>query len=997
MSSKRIVRRLLSALLIYCAVTSPTSVHSQSLSWDLLIDDSPMLDTKPIASAIDGSGAAVVVSQTFNGTHFAILVKKISSSGATVWSTAFDATTSGDDFASAVTLDSSGNVYVCGKSDSPGTGFDVLVFKLNASNGSLLWHYTEDGNGGLDDEGLDIITDTNGGVTIVGYSGNGYYLSRRSAQLGTLIWDDISFSSSTWHTKFLKVNLTNNGQIKILASYGNVGGNLNFTQVHTFGLSAGNSFGFSYWSMSNLGLGFGPDYPVDFVVNPSNGDAYVIGYNDAHCFLLATGNPMGTLIGSWPRNNGSGQPTAIDRSSNGEIVVVGYEDLAPGIGVIEAAYTRFYLEQGILMWTESYPNYAESRATDVAIIGGQTTVLLTACTSDDCSVVVQRHTSNGNLAPNFPVVYESQNYSSNLLNEYSLSIHLNNLNSFHIFGGVESNSDSGEENTILAKYCTYSGSVAITGPPTICQGSSAVFNASGGVGYSWSLNNNWLSGSSGGSTTVSVPISAQTGQYQLSVTGTDTQGCSQSTSIPFTVLNTPAAPTIQADGATSFCAGGSVVLMSSFNGTNLWTGNQETPNGSFTVSTQGNYTATAVNANGCSSPLSNSITVNVNAAPVVQFPQTTITSCGNFNLEANVSGGTPPYIYQWSNGASTSNVTIDSTTSISLQVEDQNGCFSGLEQAQITIVEVPDPPIIEATTALDVCAPETVQFISIPNQNVNWHLDNEFVSSSSTLTLNTGSGVVSATLTINGCDSDHSNQVAIAIHPETILNITPENPVLCSDSELTLTVASSIEISNYNWLDGLSDTNTLVVSESGTVTVETIDINGCSSTIEVVVLAADIPDAPTIEISQNGEFILSDVTSEHNWYFNGALIDGETGFVIYPELGGIYWATITVDGCESEQSNSIQWSTPINIDEVQHLSEMHIVRLTSEELSLEMPNSGFWIIELYDALGHLLLRESITGNTHTLVLNQFSRGCLFVVAYDATKDDLHRLKFLKLH
>ncbi|HEY5968773.1 MAG TPA: T9SS type A sorting domain-containing protein, partial [Chitinophagaceae bacterium] len=45
-------------------------------------------------------------------------------------------------------------------------------------------------------------------------------------------------------------------------------------------------------------------------------------------------------------------------------------------------------------------------------------------------------------------------------------------------------------------------------------------------------------------------------------------------------------------------------------------------------------------------------------------------------LQANVSGGTGPYSYNWSNGATTSSVTVSptTTTTYSLAVKDQNGC-----------------------------------------------------------------------------------------------------------------------------------------------------------------------------------------------------------------------------------------------------------------------------------------------------------------------------------
>jgi hypothetical protein len=48
----------------------------------------------------------------------------------------------------------------------------------------------------------------------------------------------------------------------------------------------------------------------------------------------------------------------------------------------------------------------------------------------------------------------------------------------------------------------------------------------------------------------------------------------------------------------------------------------------------------------------------------------------SLTLQANVSGGTGPYSYNWSNGATTSSVTVSPTasTTYSLAVKDQNGC-----------------------------------------------------------------------------------------------------------------------------------------------------------------------------------------------------------------------------------------------------------------------------------------------------------------------------------
>jgi len=58
-------------------------------------------------------------------------------------------------------------------------------------------------------------------------------------------------------------------------------------------------------------------------------------------------------------------------------------------------------------------------------------------------------------------------------------------------------------------------------------------------------------------------------------------------------------------------------------------------------------------------------------------------------LQANVSGGTAPYSYTWSNGATTSSTTVSpvATTSFSVNVKDQNGC-PGSASKTVNVVDV---------------------------------------------------------------------------------------------------------------------------------------------------------------------------------------------------------------------------------------------------------------------------------------------------------------------
>ena len=65
------------------------------------------------------------------------------------------------------------------------------------------------------------------------------------------------------------------------------------------------------------------------------------------------------------------------------------------------------------------------------------------------------------------------------------------------------------------------------------------------------------------------------------------------------------------------------------------------------------------------------------------------TPAKSLSLRANVTGGTSPYTYTWSNGSSTNTITVSPTanTTYSVMVQDQNGC-SGMTSKMVSVVDV---------------------------------------------------------------------------------------------------------------------------------------------------------------------------------------------------------------------------------------------------------------------------------------------------------------------
>jgi uncharacterized delta-60 repeat protein len=126
-------------------------------------------DNFAVALGIDGSGNVYVTGQSPGAKNYDAVTVKYDSAGQEQWIARYDG--GFDDYANALAVESSGNVYVTGGTVSPDPdfNFNFATIKYNPA-GQEEWAATYDGPANLDDSAAAITVDDSGSVYLTGGS-----------------------------------------------------------------------------------------------------------------------------------------------------------------------------------------------------------------------------------------------------------------------------------------------------------------------------------------------------------------------------------------------------------------------------------------------------------------------------------------------------------------------------------------------------------------------------------------------------------------------------------------------------------------------------------------------------------------------------------------------------------------------------------------------------------------------------------------------------------
>ena len=451
--------------------------------------------------------------------------------------------------------------------------------------------------------------------------------------------------------------------------------------------------------------------------------------------------------------------------------------------------------------------------------------------------------------------------------------------------------------------------VTATATAATCGGSNgtvttSVTGATGNFTYLWNT----------GATTANLTGLAA-GTYCVTVTGTN--GC---TGTACATVQSIGGPTLTVATTNVTCFGGTngAVNLSVANGTApytyLWSNGATTQDLNNVAANT--YCVTVTDAGGCIATICATVT---QPTVLALTATTTAATCGNQNgtVTLAVTGGTPNYTYQWSNGSTTQNLTALAAGTYCVTVTDANGCT---KTTCATVIQTGGPTL--STAIVNTTCGNNNGAINLTATGGATPYTYLWTNGATTEDLsNLAAGTYCVTVTeASGCTATACATIA----PSVALTATASStPAGCGVANGTITVVITGGQSapyTYNWSNGGNSGNgsaqtspfTIANLNAGTYSITITGTNGCTAVVNVVVsqssgISATASTTPVSCFGGSNGVITVDVTNgtpnyAYNWN-NGVTTGQGNGianepFNINNVTAGTYSITVTDgNGC----------------------------------------------------------------------------------------------------
>lgn len=528
---------------------------------------------------------------------------------------------------------------------------------------------------------------------------------------------------------------------------------------------------------------------------------------------------------------------------------------------------------------------------------------------------------------------------------------------------------------VINQPAVLTASISATSNVSCFGGNNGTASASVGGGTPF-YNYAWAPSGGNGPTGTGLPA----GTYTVNVT--DSKGCTTFTTVTITQPTLALSATSSANGASCFGGSNGTATVSAVGGTPTYN-YQWTPVGgngpSASGLSQGNYVVLVSDANGCTTNVA--VTIS-QGTPITGTMVVTNPSCGfnNGTVVSQISGGTSPYGYLWSPGASTgANLTGAGPGTYTLQITDAVNCP---QTFTATLINIPGPTLAIASSSSVSCfgGNNGSATISISQgtspYSTSWSpYGGNGLTASSLI-----AGTYTATVTDNlGCIA--TAMTTITEPSQLVLSVATATDVSCNggnDGSVTVQGTGGTPGYVYTWNPNVSSTATASNLLAGTYTAIVTDANGCPTAITVIVNQPNVLTSTISAVSNavcfngTGNASVSVSGGTAPYAYNWSTTPAQTGTTAMNIPSGTYTVDIVdAKGCVTQ--NTVTITQPAQVVTTVGVNDTICLGQTGTLTASATGGSGGY---------YFAWQPSGTINAGTYTVNPGATTTYTVVAYD---------------
>jgi gliding motility-associated-like protein len=791
------------------------------------------------------------------GAYDAFLVKFDGVTGNRLWATYYGG--SGEDRAGNVATDPAGNVYLCGRTESPsniasggfqntyGGNMDAYLVKFDGATGNRLWatYY----GGGMWDEAYNLAADATGDVYISGgttsnsnIASGGFqntnggsgdaFLAKFNAATGNRIWATYYGGSGSDYghsmaldpsgNVFMTGETTSTTSIASGGFQNTYGGGLFDDYLVKFDASGSRLWATYYGGTNN------EEQYTDGLAVDASGNAYLTGdsYSPNTGNAIASGGFQNSLVGSeniflakfdpagnrlcatyYGQNHEEFGLVAVDNSGN--VYLAAWADFNSTTNIASGGYQNTYgggNYDGFLIKFNSCFNVLSVTAAPTNIsCFGQCTGTATATPNNGTAPYTYLWSPGGGT---------TSSATGLCAGTYTITV-------------IDAAPDTATAIVTITQPAVLTASITSTAAGCGNNNGTATVTAGGGTpAYTYSWN-------PGGGTS-SLATGLAPGNYTATVT--DANGCTQTQTVTVTSGNTLSVTVSSTQAGCAVNNGTATAIPNTGTSPYTYSWNNGQTSQISTGLSAGTYTVSVIDAGGCTATETVTVTSAISSVSVTVSSTPTGCTVNNGTATANGSNGTAPYSYSWNNGQTSQTATGLAAGNYTAAVTDANGCT----QTQTVSVTSNSALTLTVTSTQAGCTVNNGTATATGNNGTapysySWN------NGQSTQTA-TGLAIGNYTATVtdaNGCTQTQTVSVTQTTGPSASAAAVPNS--ISSGDSTTLSASGGI---SYSWAPsaGLNNTSAAnpVASPTATTTycVYVFDANGCfdSSCVTVFII-----------------------------------------------------------------------------------------------------------------------------------------------------------------